>query len=253
MLEPYFSFSVYNMSQDSGYNSEEASDCDVTLSTVSSMGYSQELDRILEKYEMAAKDEHYYLLHSTFPAGSYLVGCGLSPARTFSSAIMLYQENKPKKISFATFEWATFIDLLQHNTFFNEHQCEDAYESVKFPCGDFCILTQLVFNDTKYLEVRKHGISFYLTYNDVLQILHIDRSLISHRLSMLDSLNFCVYYKNVLETVKTFVNDNTTLSKLELMYAICDVSTDSMLTNALREYLFYYKINVINDLEGFNK
>ena len=76
------------------------------------MDYYGDVDTYLEMVEQAAKAESYHLLTLSFQLSTYMIQCGLSPARQFSPSIILKKPFHPAKISFSTYEWATFIDLL---------------------------------------------------------------------------------------------------------------------------------------------
>lgn len=236
---------------------QQLSESESTVSsTFSSESYERELDRILEAYENAAMLEYNYLLYTKFLLGTYEIGCGLSPARSFCPAITLSQCYKPIKLSFATFEWTTFIDLLceRMENFFNKPLscCPDEYDPVIFPCGDFTKVTQLVYDGSKVLEVSRHDVSLLFTEEDVQQIIQVDTSLIKHRIYMLEQENFYSYYRSVTDLIKSWININDpayiSLNAIDLFYGFCDASNVSLLSNALREYIFFYKNNVLNDL-----
>ncbi|CAG9840707.1 unnamed protein product [Diabrotica balteata] len=77
-------------SQDIGYSSDSEYDVTLSPSSETSMvfeSYDHELDALVEKYEEAAKNETDYLLYTQFLNESYQVGCGLSPARTYTPAL----------------------------------------------------------------------------------------------------------------------------------------------------------------------
>lgn len=237
---------VVNMnSQDSGYSSSSS----ISGSAPESYTYDAELDHILEKYEIASKMEKHYLLYSEYSTDmNFRIGCGLSPARTFSSVITLAYVDA--KISFSTYEWDSFIDILKNNSFINTPlpALYEEYKPETIRCGDYCTIRQIIFDDVKWLEVTKHGISFLLRIQDVLQIIQVDNCLISHRLTLLESLNFCEFYRNVIEIIRNFTQNNGHLSKFELLYTICDCS-NSIMAVALREFIYFYKPKVVNDLD----
>jgi hypothetical protein len=68
------------------------SDVSANFSDEENYDYSKDLDDILAKYEEAARWEYIYLLCNIFPLISNVniqVQCGLSPARSFRSAIII--------------------------------------------------------------------------------------------------------------------------------------------------------------------
>lgn len=69
---------------------------------------------------------------------------GLSPARTFSAAITLRELFTPTTIWLVTFEWAILIELFKRKNNFFEYLpiYPNKYDSVVFPGGDFCTITQ---------------------------------------------------------------------------------------------------------------
>lgn len=241
--------------------SQEDSEIEVTLTnsdsgdSITMEEYDHDLNEILNKYEEAAQLENHYLLHSIFLAGGFQIGCGISPARTFSPVIILTQPYKLYKISFGLYEWNTFTEMINQKltSFFNEplDQYPDEYDTVTFPCGDFCKITQVVYDSTKFLEVCKHNVNFYLAEEDAISILDVNTQLLSHRINMLTNLNFCEYYYYIIDLVKSYFKDNNNynyLNALKLLYGFCDGSGNSMLSNSLREYMYYYKNDVIKKL-----
>ena len=102
------------MSEDSGYSSSGvlSEDGSSRSSSSSMMGYYGDVNTYLDMIEQAAKAESYLLLTSSFQLSTYMIQCGLSPARQFSPSIILKKPFHPAKISFSTYEWATFIDSL---------------------------------------------------------------------------------------------------------------------------------------------
>lgn len=68
-------------------------------------GYNQEHDACLKKFEIEATMEKYYLLYLTYLVNiNFQVGCGLSLARSFSSAITLSSPHNLNIISFSNHE-----------------------------------------------------------------------------------------------------------------------------------------------------
>lgn len=211
------------------------------ISRFSSENYSDELDRVLEQYEEAAKSEQYYLLQFSFhlPHSYYTIECGLSPARSFSPVIRL--QVSAQKITFTSYEWTTFIGVLeklQEEFFKNPSTDADSYP---ITCGDFrnITLTRFIYdNDIKQVMVMKQLSWLYLSENDVKQILDINSSLISHRLTLLENLNFCMYYYDVLNSIRLMNSDDVSI--IELFYNYCNSENNILLANALRDYIYYY-------------
>lgn len=230
---------------DSGYYS----------SVTSESHYEHDLDQVLQKYETAAQYENYYLLHTTFPAGAFEIGCGLSPARTFSPAVILRQPYKTESISFGHYEWMDLLEMLKlrNDDFFNEplnaNIVLDDYEPVTYSCGMFCTVTKLIFDDTKFIEIRKHGMWFCLTQDDVMNILEVT-DLVTRWIGMLEQLDFMDYYIKVLDIIRPFFISNNDLWYVKLQNLL-DLSNNVMLSNGLREYLFYYKNKFMIALQGF--
>lgn len=223
------------------------SDCD----------YDKELNEILARYEEAASKETIYLLHTVFPLSTnYIqIQCGLSPARCFCPAVIIQHNFKPIRISFSTFEWSTFIELLRHlqikffATSIEGHR--DEYEPVTHPCGDYITISQLIYEDMKMLSIFRHGITVDLFEQDVNELLKMDKSLLSQRITMLDSLNFCEYYYSVLDMISNWLKSNKISSNVEeIILGFCEISNGTLLSNALCEYLYFYKNSVLNDLSN---
>lgn len=201
-----------------------------------------EIDRILDRYEEAAKEEQYYLLLSHFPLfnSDYQLQCGLSPARTFAPVIILQQQTT--KIVFSTYEWYDLIQILQcvKANFFQV----PGFHEVSAPmwCGDYIQVDKLVYEGVKQLGLTKHMVVLYLLESDVDELLNINLALISNHIEMLDQLNFCMYLNNILDIVRDWISSNKTiLSISEIIEGICNSSANCMLSKALREYLFYFR------------
>lgn len=214
---------------DSSFSSEFSSD-----------SYSAELDRVLEQYEEAAKNERYYLLQFSFhlPRSYYTIECGLSPARSFSPVVRL--QVHAHSITFTSYEWSEFIIMLEklHDDFFNGANDVDSYP---IACGDFPNITvsRLIYdNKVKEVMVMKQLSWIYLSEDTVKQILDIHLPLISHRLSLLENLNFCMYYYDVLNSVRLM---DSNVSVIELLQNYCNSEKNILLANALRDYIFYFK------------
>lgn len=218
--------------------------------------YMKAVDEIIEKYEEAARWEQNYLLNSAFPLNDYIqIQCGLSPARSFSAAIIMRNYVTGSKISFSTYEWHTLLDLLQRlKTDFFQAPIQgwpDEYDPVTHCCGDYATVTQLVYEDTKRLHITKYNIYIELFLFEVDELLKLDTCVLSHRISMLNSLEFCVYYYHVLAIISDWINSHKiSLNFEEIINSFCDVSNDSILSNALREYLYFYKTNVLSDISN---
>lgn len=72
--------------------------------------------------------------------------------------------------------------------------------------------------------------------------------MLAHRISILDSLDFCLYY-NLLDIISGWIKSHKiSLNVNDILSSFCDVSNDSLLSNALREYLYFYQTNVLSDI-----
>ena len=124
------------------------------------MGYYGDVDTYLDMIEQAAKAESYLLLTSSFQLSTYMIQCGLSPARQFSPSIILKKPFHPAKISFSTYEWATFIDSLykvQQDFFEAPLPCFiDESDPAVTTCGDYITITKFVFDGVKMLYRPQH-------------------------------------------------------------------------------------------------
>lgn len=225
------------MSEESGYFSEE--------------DYSDQIDKILDMYETAAKNEKYYLFQSVFPVqkSSLELQCGLSPARTFSSVIIL--RNQSQQISFSTYEWADIMDILRclQKEFFVPTYVDDGL-AAPLQCGDFVHISRVIYEgDVKQVMIMKHLRVLYLEDHEVSEILKMDLALLTPQINLLEDLHFSEYYANVLEIVRNWLISNKTILSIdEILYAFSETtSNNSMLGNALKQYLFYYKEKILND------
>lgn len=110
--------------------------------------FSKGIDDILAKYE-AAQWEQIYLLNNVFLLTSNAqiqVQCGLSPAKSFSTVVILRNYITGKKLSFSTFERHTLLELLGDivKEFFHPPLQGHPYE-YGWPCkGIYCVNSILV-------------------------------------------------------------------------------------------------------------
>lgn len=194
-----------------------------------------------------------YLLHSTFKLknSKYVVGCGLSPARSFSSVITL-NSNEGHNMNFSTYEWTQIIDAfkLMQREFFQVPNTNSNINDFTPPiqCGEFISVCKLVYGENvKQLMLMKDIHHAYLNQEDVDEILKIDISILAHYNNLLNNLNFCMYYYNVIEIIKNWLSKNkTTLSIDEIIYGFCETSNDSLLCNAMKQFLYYYKDKILD-------
>lgn len=237
-------------------NNQELDEClnNFEFEIPSLESYNQEHDDCLKKFEIAAKMEKYYLLYSTYFVNiNFQVGCGLSPARSFSSAITLSSLHNLSIISFSNHEWKRFIELSEQKVddFFHDPSVTSDY--VSYMCSDFTKVTQMSFEngDVKVLEVSKHGVNLYLCEEDILAIIDADSKLIKLQMTLVESLNFSLFYYNLINTINSITTTNIPNLKLELMqllYGSCN-NENVLLLRALSEYMYFYKDKVLNDIQ----
>lgn len=226
-------------------------DCD-SSGEFSSESYSEELDRVLQRYEEAAKNEQFYLLQFSFllKNSPYTIDCGLSPGRSFSPVVRIRMQSA--EITFSSYEWVDFLEALRkiQQEFFNNCNLTEA-DILPFYCDDShrISLSKLIYDENvKQVMVMKYFSQLYLDENDVQEML--DLPLISHRLTLLEELNFCLYYYNVLNTVRKSINSTNCFSIIEHLTCYCNFECNTLLANALRDYIYYYKTSIECD---FNK
>lgn len=210
----------------------------------------EEIDRLLDRYEDAAKQEKHFLLLSRFKLFNtdYEVQCGISPARTFSPVVII--KHQLTEIVCSTYEWYELITTLQYaqTSFFPVPGFQVAIDSAPLYCGngDYMKVEKILYEGVKQLRLTKHLFVLYLLESDVEELLTINTALISNHINMLDELNFCMYYYNILDTVREWLaNHKTILTVPEILKVICKASADCMLSRALSEYMFYYKDKLI--------
>lgn len=68
------------------------------------------------------------------------------------------------------------------------------YSSISI--GNFTTIKKMLQDDVKELKLRQQFISMCLSDSDISVLLKIDLALVSHRVTMLVSLNFSFYYHN---------------------------------------------------------
>lgn len=220
----------------------------------SSENYSEELDRVLQRYEEAARRERFYLLQFSFQLKNspFTIDCGLSPARSFCPIIRLRMQTS--EITFNSYEWSEFVNALKtlQDEFFKKSNVElEIDDYLPFFCDGFqsISMSKVVYDgNVKQVMVMKHLSMLYLDENDAEEILNIP--LISHRLSLLEELNFCLYYYNTLNTLRQTIINSKNVSIIELLNSFCNSEGNTLLSNALRDYVYYYKDSILYD---FNK
>ncbi|CAH1106496.1 unnamed protein product [Psylliodes chrysocephalus] len=242
-------------SQDNGYGSEDSEfDVPITPSppeplspSIVSEDYDHEIDSLLERYEEASKNEEYYLLYTQFPHDIGQIGCGLSPARSFTPAVVMHKDQW-EKVSFSSYEWEQLITHLRDSNFFNE--IVDRPDDVEIKCGDYCKLQHVIYDSTKFIKVTKHNLSFFLSQADVMNLLHINNELLVSYISMLEKVEFPNYYYNLLKSVRaSFTNDTYEFSDaFHKMHVFKNL--DCNLKNiALGQFMYYYKYKIVNDFD----
>ncbi|KAJ8914706.1 hypothetical protein NQ315_017415 [Exocentrus adspersus] len=179
-------------SSSSGYNS--ASSSSMLAMDSDSEEYSKELDEILARYERAASMERIYLLHTVFPllTNCLLIQCGLSPARSFTPAIIIQHMYKPLKLSFSIYEWNALMELLQQlvDNFFSApiEGCPDEYDPVMHKCDDNIFVSTHVCENVKVLSIKKYDVTTELFAEDTKELLNISKLVLSPRIIMDNSL-----------------------------------------------------------------
>lgn len=225
--------SLFTMSQDFGYCEEE--------------NYDYSIDKVLEMYEEAAKNEQYYLLHTKYPVinSALDIQCAISPARTFSPVVIL--QNGAAKIVLSIFEWQDMLvtlKLMQSNFF--ESSAPPNTVAAPVSCGEFLHLSQITHDDVKQVMIMRHLTSLYLYYSDVIELLKMEQ-LITCKINLLGKVDFCKYYFNVLEEICSWKHLICTQPIEKLLASFCH-DNSSMLSTALREYIFYYKDKIFDDI-----
>lgn len=207
-----------------------------------------EIERILSEYEKTLKFNSSLLLLNGFKLtnSSYRIECGLSPARNFLPAIIIRQNDD--EMIFNTIEWAQLIEELQklYSSFLT---AEESEMSRPISIGDTTTINKVICGNEKQLKFMQRLNSFYLSAKDINELLKIDLALVSHRVEMLINLNFSYYYYNVLHSLKECFNYSSTsspsLTIVEILNVFCESTDNSLLSNALREYLYFYKEDII--------
>ena len=117
-------------------------------------------------------------------------------------------------------------------------------------CGDITKVTQMSFEDNvKVLEISKHDVTFYLCEEDVLALIDANFKLIKHEMRILEGLNFHTFYYNIINIINSMPNAPVLkLELIELLYGSCR-DGNVLLLKALREYMYFYKDNVLHDIQ----
>lgn len=204
-----------------------------------------EVDRILSEYlseyEKSLKFNRSLLLLNTFKLtnSSYVIECGLSPARNFLPAIILRQYQD--EMIFNNLEWSQLMDKMQK---FLASEEVDINASI----GNTTI-SKVNHDAENQMKFIQRLTCFYLSHKDIQELVKIDLSLVSYRVAMLSNLNFSYYYYNVVHSLKECFNYNTTVTHsmniVEILNVFCESTDNSLISNALREYVYFYKEDII--------
>lgn len=93
-------------------------------------------------------------------------------------------------------------------------------------CGDFITISELVYDENvRHFLVIKQIKHLYLQEDDVNEILEMDIAILSHYIDLLNELDFCMYYYNTLDDIKSYsLNNKTVISLREIVYGYCETS-----------------------------
>lgn len=204
-----------------------------------------EIARILSEYEKTLTFNNTLLLMNTIkiPNSSYVIECGLCPTRNFSPALILKQHDF--EMIFSTSEWSKLIEEL-HKIYTNTEEI-DLRSTISI--GDFTTIRKMLQGNVTELILMQRLTSLYLSDSDISELLKINIALLSHRVAMLGTLNFSYYYHNVLYSLKECFNYNSSsnpnMSIVEILNVFCESTDNSLLSNALREYIYFYKEDIM--------
>lgn len=210
-----------------------------------------EIDRILSEYEKTVKASRSLLLTSKFklPNSRCVVECGLSPVRNFSPTILLRKQDV--EMIFSTLEWSQLVNELRklYNSFLTSIEIDNSDHSA-IPIGDFTTIDKVSQANGKQLMLMQRLTSLYLSDSDINELLKIDSALVSYRITMLNNLNFSYYYHNVLHFLKQCFNYNSSskfnnMTIVEILNVFCESTGNSLLSNTLREYIYFHKDDIM--------
>lgn len=214
------------------------------MANIDATDVENEIARILSEYEKTLTFNRTLLLLNTFkiPNSNYVIECGLCPTRNFSPTLILKQHDV--EMIFNTFEWSKLMDELQK--LYTEQIDLNLCSPISI--GDTTIRKMLQGNVTELMLMQRLT-SLYLSDSDINELLKIDIALVSHRIAMLGTLNFSYYYHHVLHSLKECFNYNSSsnpnMSIVEILNVFCESTDNSLLSNALREYIYFYKEDIM--------
>lgn len=203
-----------------------------------------EIARILEEYKKTLTFNQSLLLLNTFklPNSNYVIECGLCPPRNFSVAIILRKNES--EMQFNSLEWGTLIEELQklYTSFLTTKSIDVNLQPPIF-IGDVTTMKPMLQGDVKEVMLMQRLSSLYLSDSDISELLKIDISLVSHRIKLLSNLNFSYYFHNILHSLKE-ISNNSSMSFAEILNIYCESTNNTLLSNALREYIYFYKEDI---------
>lgn len=215
------------------------------MANINTSSVEAEIAKILDEYKRTTTFNRTLLLVNTFtlPNSNYVIECGLYPSRNFQPAIILRQHTS--EMLFNNLEWIKLIEELQKlYTGFLTSEVTDANLHPPISIGDFTTMKTMLQGGVKEVMLMQQLTSLYLSDTDISELLKINLSLLYYRLKMLSNLNFSYYYHNLLHSLKEFVNDST-MTIIEVLNIFCESTDNNLLSNALREYIYFYNEDII--------
>lgn len=218
---------------------------------MSDTGYStseenNEVNRILNQYEEAVRNEKYLLLSTHFVIEPmYMLRCGLSPLRFFKPVVQIVNQLDQSNVIFMDrFEWYDFILLLNRIV---QHNPDVPLIPVQF--GSNLKLSVLPIPNIKMVVLSKKDVCHYFTENEVLQLLAVDNK-INIKINYLLKFNMLACYYRFLDDVnELLLKYNYIFNPVDIMKSLCNLSNE-IETYTIFELLSLDEEFVLADLYG---
>lgn len=206
------------------------------------------IDNLLSKYDSNIQLE-YDLLYQTVLNGTFLsASIGFSPVRDFAPVVRITSLSDMGYISFMSEEWSDFINNLQSS---------DVASTVSSSTslGDILIFENFSIKfgtngKPRYVHSRGQTINFC---DGVIGEILLMKDLIQYRMEMLKTMDFAIFYNNVLSSVDVMLKEcsfNTSPYRI-IKHYLCNIKFMPHIFCMLECIDFHYK-KILNDLKRLN-
>lgn len=195
-------------------------------------------------YDLAIEAEKTFLLNTSFKTYHLSIDCGISVARDFTPAVRL-STNK-QQLTLNSNEWHELLAILEdllENEFCNSSNGECTPRDI-WP--DISVSIHTVLSE-KTVCLTKKEVLIFMHEIDLCELIQF-KYLLASRISMLSTLNFGVYYYNVLENFSK--NNSRNMALVDMIKFLCNSHT-SVSNYTLLECFLYNKEKMLNDYNKY--